>query len=123
MLAAAGGDALAALQNDARVNKETLDRQRYFYGLDQPLAVRYGRWLAGVARGDMGKSMSSGEPVAAVLRRNLPRTLSLAVAAFLLASLVALALGSIAARRPRGLFDKLCGGLIILASSTPRIVL
>ena len=123
MLAAAGGDALSALQSDARVTRETLERQRYFYGLDQPLAVRYGRWLAGVVRGDMGKSMSSGEPVAAVIRRNLPRTLSLAAAAFLLASVIALALGAIAARRPRGLFDKLCGALIILASSTPRIVL
>ncbi|HKQ53660.1 MAG TPA: ABC transporter permease, partial [Pyrinomonadaceae bacterium] len=66
---------------------------------------------------------SSNEPVAWVLRRNLPRTLALAVAAFLLASVISLALGTVAARRPRGLFDKLCGALIILASSTPRIVL
>ena len=123
MLAAAGGDALSALQSEGRVGPETLERQRYFYGLDQPLPVRYWRWLKGVARGDMGKSMSSNEPVADVLRRNLPRTLTLAAAAFLLASFVALALGSLAARRPRGLLDKLCGALIILASSTPRIVL
>lgn len=123
MLAAAGGDALSALQNDSRVTRETLEQQRYFYGLDQPLAVRYARWLGGVVRGDMGQSMSNGEPVAGVLRRNLPRTLSLAAAAFLLAAVVAVALGAAAARRPRGPLDKLCGALIILASSTPRIVL
>ena len=123
LLAAAGGDAVAALQNDARVNPETLARQRYLYGLDQPLAVRYWRWLGGVVRGQMGESMAKGEPVVEVLKRNLPATLSLAAVAFLLAWAVALTLGSAAARRPRGPADKLCGALILLASSTPRIVL
>src|SRR5262245_35530045 len=56
LLAAAGGDALTALQHNPQVSEETLDRLRHVYGLDQPLAVRYVRWLAGAARGRLGDS-------------------------------------------------------------------
>ncbi|HWS99415.1 MAG TPA: ABC transporter permease [Pyrinomonadaceae bacterium] len=123
MLAAAGGDALSALLNDARVRPETIAEQRRVYGLDQPLAVRYARWLAGAARGELGESISKRQAVSQVLWRHLPASLALAAAAMLMAWAVAVALGSAAARRPRGLWDKLCGALILLASSTPRIVL
>lgn len=123
MLAAAGGDALSALQNDARVRPETIIEQRRIYGLDQPLAVRYARWLAGAVRGELGESITKRQAVSEVLWRHLPGTLSLAVVALLLAWAIAITLGSAAARRPRGVLDKLCGAVILLASSTPRIVL
>src|ERR1051325_5915171 len=54
LLAATGGDALTALQHNPQVSEETLNRLRHVYGLDQPLALRYVRWLAGVARGRLG---------------------------------------------------------------------
>lgn len=123
LLAAAGGDALSALQNDARVRAETIEQQRRVYGLDRPLAVRYVLWLKGVVRGEMGESISMRQEVGVVVWRHLLSTLRLTLAAFVLAWMVALALGSAAARRPRSVADKLCGALILLASSTPRIVL
>lgn len=123
LLAAAGGDALTELRNDPSVKEETIERQRRIYGLDQPLAVRYVRWLAGVARGEMGWSISLDAPVRAALWPRLLNTLALAVAAMLLAWAIALSLGSMAARRPQSWIDKLCGALILLAASTPRIVL
>jgi len=87
------------------------------------LIVRYVRWLADVARGDMGESYSRRAPVLAVIRPALINTLMLATVALLMAWTVALTLGSLAARHPHGWMDKLCGALILLASSTPRIVL
>jgi peptide/nickel transport system permease protein len=123
LLAAAGGDALTALRNDPAVSEETIERQRRIYGLDQPLAVRYARWLAGTARGEMGWSISFDAPVQTILWPRLLNTLSLAVVALLLAWTIALSLGSAAARRPQSWIDKLCGALILLAASTPRIVL
>ena len=123
LLAAAGGDALAALRNDPLVKQETIERQSRLYGLDQPLAVRYGRWLAGVVRGDMGWSISFDTPVWTIIRPRLLITLALAAIALLLAWTIAITLGSLAARRAGGPVDKLCGALILLASSTPRIVL
>jgi peptide/nickel transport system permease protein len=123
LLAAAGGDALTELRNDPAVKEETIERQRRIYGLDQPLIIRYGRWLTNVARGEMGWSISFDAPVRSVLWPRLLNTLSLAVVALLLAWTIALSLGSMAARRPRRLLDKLCGALILIAASTPRIVL
>jgi peptide/nickel transport system permease protein len=123
LLAAAGGDALTTLRNDPLVTERTLSEQRHVYGLDQPLAVRYARWLAGLARGQMGESFSFRAPVWAILRPRLLNTLSLAATALLIAWIIALTLGSMAARRPRSWIDKLCSVVILLASSTPRIVL
>jgi peptide/nickel transport system permease protein len=123
LLAAAGGDALTSLRNDPSVKEETIERQRRIYGLDQPLIVRYVRWLSGVAKGEMGWSISFDAPVGSVLLPRLLNTLSLALVALLLAWTIALSLGSMAARRPYSWIDKLCGALILLASSTPRIVL
>ncbi|HEV7375204.1 MAG TPA: ABC transporter permease [Pyrinomonadaceae bacterium] len=123
LLAAAGGDALTTLRNDPLVTERSLEEQRHVYGLDQPLAVRYARWLAGLAQGRMGESFSFRAPVGTILRPRLLNTLSLAATALLIAWIIALTLGSMAARRPRSWIDKLCSVVILLASSTPRIVL
>jgi peptide/nickel transport system permease protein len=123
LLAAAGGDALTALRNEPSIKEETIERQRRIYGLDQPLVVRYGRWLSATASGELGWSISFDAPVRDVLWPRFLNTLTLALVALSLAWMIALSLGSMAARRPHTLIDKLCGALILLASSTPRIVL
>jgi peptide/nickel transport system permease protein len=123
LLAAAGGDALTTLRTDPSVSEETIEKQRRIYGLDQPLAVRYVRWLKGAAQGELGWSISFDAPVRQILWPRLLSTLALALVALLIAWTIALSLGSAAARRPRKMIDKLCGALILLASSTPRIVL
>ena len=123
LLAAAGGDALTTLRNDPLVSDKTLEEQRHIYGLDQPLAVRYTRWLKGISRGELGESFSFRAPVWTILWPRLLNTLSLSVVALLLAWAIALPLGSMAARRPRSWIDRLCGAVVLLAASTPRIVL
>lgn len=123
LLAAAGGDALTALRNDPSVSAETIEKQRQIYGLDQPFMVRYVRWLAGIARGELGWSISFVAPVGTILWPRFWNTLVLAVVALLVAWTIALTLGSMAARRPGSWIDALCGALILLTSSTPRIVL
>jgi peptide/nickel transport system permease protein len=123
LLAAAGGDALTTLRNDPLVSDRSLEEQRRVYGLDQPVTVRYARWLGGLVRGEMGESFSFRAPVWTILWPRLLNTLSLSAVALLLAWLIALPLGSMAARRPRSWIDKLCGAVVMLASSTPRIVL
>lgn len=123
LLAAAGGDALTALQNNPQVSEATLNRLRHVYGLDQPLAVRYLRWLAGVARGRLGDSIYFQRPVAEVLWPRWWRTLALALAALLLAWPVALVLGIMAARRAGRWLDRLCSVLVLVGASTPRLLL
>ena len=123
LLAAAGGDALSSLSGDPLVSESTVQSLRHTYGLDQPLAVRYWRWLTAVASGELGYSIYYHTPAWSIIRPRLFNTLSLAALALLIAMTISLILGSLAARRPRGLADKLSSALIILAASAPRIVL
>lgn len=123
LLAAAGGDALSSLTSDPLVSQRAVESLRHTYGLDQPLVVRYARWLGGVLSGEMGYSLYYHTPVWSLIRPRLFNTLLLSFVSLLLSTTLALALGALAARRPRGLADKLAGAIVLVASSSPRIVL
>jgi peptide/nickel transport system permease protein len=122
LLAAAGGDALSALGSEPNVSPAAVAELRRVYGLDDPLAVRYARWLSEFARGRMGYSIHFHAPVSTVLPPRLLRTLVVAALALVLAWALALALGVQAARKPRSAWDRASEVLILLSASTPRIV-
>jgi peptide/nickel transport system permease protein len=81
---------------------QALSRQ---LGLDQPAVVRYGRWIAGLARGDLGTSVAYDTPVAELIRERLAVTAPLALMAMVLTTVAALALGLFAASRHNELGD------------------
>ncbi|WP_102224583.1 ABC transporter permease [Acidimangrovimonas sediminis] len=91
-------------------------------GLDRPLMVQYASYLAGIVHGDFGVSLRDGTPVAQQLMLRLPRTLELVVAATLIASVLGIPLGTLAAIRGGGLADRLVSLLASLALSTPVFV-
>jgi ABC-type dipeptide/oligopeptide/nickel transport system permease component len=66
-------------------------------GLDRPLYVQYGTFLAGAVRGDLGTSLRTNQPVTRAIAERLPATFELALAAMLVAVTVAIPLGIIAA--------------------------
>lgn len=66
------------------------------YGLDDPAVVQYGRWLSAAARGDLGTSFTSGQPVRDEFARRAPATLQLMLMALLFAVVVGVPLGVIA---------------------------
>ena len=74
--------------------------------LDDPLLVRYGKWLGDAVTGDLGRSYSTQEPVADRISTRLPRTIALVVYAQLLALLLAVPAGIIAAWRANSLVDR-----------------
>ena len=81
-------------------------------GLDRPALTRYGDWLLGLLRGDMGNSYAYGSPVAELIGERLQLTVPLAVLAMLLTTLLALAVGVYAASQHNRLGDT---GLMALA--------
>ena len=89
-------------------------------GLDQPWPVRFGHWLLGVAHGDLGESLSRGRPVSALIGAALRVTLPLGLMAALLAAVLALPLGILAATRPGGLLDLLAMGGAQLGMAIPE---
>jgi peptide/nickel transport system permease protein len=77
--------------------KEALDRERAQLGLDKPVAQQFVSWIAGVVRFDFGESMWTGQPITQEIKVRLELSLELAVMATLVAMLLAIPLGTLAA--------------------------
>lgn len=90
-----GSAARAALGIDATA--QAIARFEHQHGLNRPLHEQYVGWLLGVLRGDFGKSFQNHVPVGPEVAKRLPVTLELAIFAFLIANLIAVPLGALAA--------------------------
>lgn len=93
-------------------------RQRL--GLDQPVIVQYGGYLASLAQGDLGESYSYRRPVTQLILERYPATLLLAIASMLVAAAVSFPLGVAAALRHRGSVDALSTFVALLGVSMPN---
>ena len=104
LLRVAPGDPIDALLG-TRAPQEARDALRQQLGLDQPLLVQYGHYLADLLRGQLGESLTNQEPVTAVISRSLPASLELGLVALLIAAVVGLAVGFSGIARPEGRLD------------------
>lgn len=96
------------------ITAEEITRIRREFGLDQPFLVQYGRFVVRLFRGDLGTSILHRRPVAALLGETLPATVELTLFAALVALLVGVPAGVIAAVRRRSLWD-MVGTVVALA--------
>lgn len=78
-------------------SQEQVETLRQQLGLNQPVYIRYIDWITGVLRGDLGTSLRFGDPVATLIAQRFPASAFLAVSALLIAVLVAIPLGVVAA--------------------------
>ena len=119
----APGDYFAEMRLDPRISEATVHALRARYGLDRPLPERYGRWLASLAKGELGYSFAYGQPVGPLLWPRLRNTLLLTVTATALAWLLAVPLGTWWATRRRGPADAALTGLTAMLLALPDLVL
>lgn len=91
------GDPAEAALSQSAAPQEALERRREALGLNLPVMVRYGHYLARLAEGDLGTSWFGGQSVGLLVEQQAGATLSLALSAMLAASVVGLGLGIIAA--------------------------
>jgi peptide/nickel transport system permease protein len=118
----APGDFWAEMRMNPQISRAAVEAARARYGMDQPLPVRYLRWLGSLARGEMGYSFAYGTPVLPLLVERARNTLALAGAALLLAWLLAIPLGVwFAARRGR-FSDRLGAAATSALLATPDLV-
>jgi peptide/nickel transport system permease protein len=89
-------------------------------GLDRPLLEQYGSYLSGLMRADLGRSLHYGVPVTDLLAQHYPATLELAFAAMLVALLVSIPLGMLAAFYRGGWVDHSSRFLALLGVSMPN---
>ena len=99
--------------------KEAVEQVRQALGLDKTLPEQFLRYVAGLARGDFGQSITTGQPVLAELVTRLPASLELVLLALLLACGIAIPLGVAAASRPGSWIDQLCRILTTAGVSLP----
>lgn len=99
-----GDPALRMLGTEA--SPELVEQTRAQMGLNDPLPVRYGRWLYGFVRGDFGTSYNYKVPVKEMVISKVPITLTMAIMAFLLTILISIPLGITTARHEGGLLDR-----------------
>jgi peptide/nickel transport system permease protein len=92
-------------------------------GLDRPLLVRYGEWVAGLLRGDFGVSLRTSEPVGQAILSRLPVTIELMVLAQLIAVALAVPLGVLCAYRQNRLVDRLVTLVGFAMISVPSFVM
>jgi ABC-type dipeptide/oligopeptide/nickel transport system permease component len=112
-----GDPAATMLPGDASVDE--LRHLRHTLGLDQPLHVQYVAFLGGAVRGDFGESFRHQQPAFGLVLERLPATLELAFAALLLAVVVALPLGIVAALYRGRAVDMLAMGFAVVGQATP----
>jgi peptide/nickel transport system permease protein len=116
------GDPVDAMlgESAAPVDRE---RVRAALGLDLPVWEQYSRFLGGALRGDLGRSLHGGRPVAALVGAHLPATAKLALTAALFAVLIALPLGVLSAKHRGSWLDIGSTGLALFGASLPNFFL
>lgn len=97
--AAPGGPEGALLESGRFIDPAVIDAYRERLGVDQPIHIQYLRWLSAAFAGDLGMSFSTTRPVAEMIVERLPATLELMGAAFLVAAIVAIVLGTVRDRK------------------------
>ncbi len=103
--------------------REAVVALRQEMGLDDPLPVRYMRWVSSAVRGDLGDSYRTGNSIAAELFRRMPATLLLASTALALAVAAGIPLGVLAAVKRGTWLDTGCRLLALVGAAVPSYVL
>jgi peptide/nickel transport system permease protein len=119
VLALAPGDPFGDLATSPDVPPEVRAALRVRFGLDDPIPIRYLRWLAAMLHGDWGFSFVSRVDVDTLILQRLPTTMFVLGSSQILALLIALPVGIYAAVRPYSIFDQIASTLTLIGFSLP----
>src|SRR5882757_1279709 len=112
------GDPAAYFAGPA-ASTEAIEQIRVKLGLDKPLIVQFGRYVRDLAQGDLGNSLTTGQPVATEIRNRLPASAELTLLGLIVSMLIAVPLGILAATRPGSIIDHACRVISTAGVSLP----
>jgi len=112
------GDPAAYFAGPA-ATQEAIEQIRVKLGLDQPLIVQFGRYVGDLARGDLGNSLTTGQPVSKEIKTRLPASAELTLLGLIVSMMIAVPVGILAATRPGSLIDHACRVLTTAGVSLP----
>src|SRR5205085_12195386 len=99
--------------------KEEYERYHKLLGLDKPMYVQYWKFATRAAQGDFGKSWYTDTPAFALVLERMPPTLYLTTAGLVVALVIALPLGTIAALKRHSFVDNVCTMLAVAGQAMP----
>jgi ABC-type dipeptide/oligopeptide/nickel transport system permease component len=109
----------ARLYVGTEASQEVVDQARRDLGLDKPAYIQYVEYLARLGRGDLGRSFSTRRPVSQELRPKFVNTVKLSLASILVATVVGVSLGTVAAVKQGTVIDHLASVVALLGISIP----
>jgi peptide/nickel transport system permease protein len=115
------GDPVATMSRENATVEEKAELRRSL-GLDQPVIVQYGRFLAHTLSGDLGISYRNQRPVTQLIAERLPATLELVIVATVLSLALGIPLGVLCALKPNGVAARIVQALSLIGISTPTFV-
>ena len=118
MLNVLPGNPIAIMLRE-HVKQDVIDRMTEYYGLNDPVLVRFGRYLLNALRGDFGISYKLNRPVSTLIADAFPYTVKLALSAAAVAWLIGIPAGILSAVRKNTLADRICMGTSLLGVSMP----
>jgi len=116
------GDPAVFFASGSNAGPAEIAQVRHQMGLDKPMPVQLGYYLVDLAKGHLGNSMMTGQPVMKDVRSRLPASLELTFSALFLALVLAVPLGVIAALRPNSLVDHVVRFICVLGVCIPPFV-
>src|SRR5947207_13447955 len=112
------GDPAAYFAGPA-ATKEAIEQNRVQLGLDKPLYVQFVRYIVDLAQGDLGNSLTTGQPVGREIKTRLPASAELTLIGLIVSMLIAVPLGIFAATRPNSIVDHACRVISTAGVSLP----
>ncbi len=116
------GDPAVFFASNPSMSAEDVERVRVSLGLDKSLLEQFWIYLGALWQGDLGKSIATGQPVTTEMMNRLPASVELTLFAFVLAIVIAIPLGIMAALRPGSWIDQTCRIVATLGVSMPTFV-
>ncbi len=104
------GDFLTTYVAQLTARGETVDEAKIValrarYGVDQPIYIQYFKWMRGILRGDLGRSMELNQQVSRIIAQRLPWSMTISFAAFVFVYLVGIPIGTLSATRQYSIRD------------------
>jgi len=114
------GTPLTMLLQDPQISQADLEAAAERYGLNDPVITQYFRWLGNCLKGNLGYSFRTGEPVTKLIADRIVPTLSLTLSGMMIALLIAIPLGVLAAYRPYSGIDYAASAFSFLGAAAPN---
>lgn len=119
ILALAPGDPLSEFASNPNITEEVRENIRKSFGLDQPIYIRYYKWLLAFVQGNLGYSFASRSPVSELILERLPNSLIIVGFAYIISVIMAIPIGVISSIKRYSWIDNFSTAIAFFGYSIP----